>query len=81
VSQSLTIPQRFHAWLLEHAEETILRWIFRSAVLVTLGGLAVDLASINGWISYSDPAVAPAEIRENSPALNLPRLVPTFLGS
>jgi hypothetical protein len=78
VSQSFTIRQRFHAWLLEHAEETILGWIFRSAVLVTLGVLAVDLASINGWIFYSDPAAAPAEISENSPALNLPRLVPSI---
>jgi hypothetical protein len=78
VSQSLTIRQRFHVWLLEHAEEAILRWIFRSAVLVALGVLAVDLASINGWIFYSDPAVVPAEISENSPALNLRRLVPSI---
>src|SRR5260370_14173236 len=78
VSQSFTIQQRFHAWLLEHAEETILRWIFRSAVLVALSVLAVDLASINGWIIYPDPAVAPVEIREDSPALNLPRLVPSI---
>jgi len=79
VSQSFTIQQRFHGWLSEHAEETILRWIFRSAVLVALGVLAVDLASINGWIIYPDPAVAPAEIREeDSPALNLPRLVPSI---
>ncbi len=78
VSQSLTIPQRFHAWLLERAEQTILRWIFRSAVLVALSVLAVDLANINGWIIYSDPAAAPAEIGEDSPALNLPRLVPSI---
>jgi hypothetical protein len=78
VSQSFTIRQRFHAWLLEHAEETILRWIFRSAVVVTLGVLAVDLANINGWIIYPDRAVAPAEIREDSPALSLPGLVPSI---
>jgi hypothetical protein len=77
VSQSLTIQQRFRAWLLEHAEETILRWIFRGAVLVALGVLVVDLASINGWIIYPDPAVAPAEIGEE-PALSLPRLVPSI---
>jgi hypothetical protein len=74
VPQSLTIRQRFRFWLLENAEETVLRWIFRSAVLVALGVLVVDLASINGWIIYPDPAVAPAEIREDSPALNLPGL-------
>ena len=55
-----------------------MRWIFRSAVLVALGVLAVDLASINGWIIYPDPAVAPAEIGADSPALNLPRLVPSI---
>ena len=80
MSQSFTIHQRFHAWLLEHAEETILRWIFRSAVLVALSGLAVDLASINGWMIYPDPAGGPLEIRENSPVLNLPRLVPSIFG-
>src|ERR1700732_2317803 len=63
---------------MEHAEETILRWIFRSAILVALGVLAVALASINGWIIYPDPAVTPAEIREDSPALNLPRLLPSI---
>jgi len=73
------MPQRFHAWLSEHAEEIILRWIFRSAVLVAIAVLAVNLASINGWIIYPDPAVAPAEIREDSPALILPRLAPSIL--
>lgn len=76
MSQSITIPQRFRAWLLEHAEETVLRWIFRSAILVALGVLAVYVANINGWIIYPDPAVTPAEIREDSPVLNLPRLLP-----
>ncbi|HWF48695.1 MAG TPA: hypothetical protein VG168_16935 [Bryobacteraceae bacterium] len=56
------MPQRLYAWLSEHAEEMILRWTFRSAVLVVIAVLAVNLASINGWIIYPDPAVAPAEI-------------------
>src|ERR1700730_3131498 len=80
--QSFTIRQRLHAWLLEHAEETVLRWIFRSAVLVAIGVLAVDLASLNGWIVYSDPATTPTEIREDAPALKLPSLpniVPSIL--
>ncbi|MDB5609394.1 MAG: hypothetical protein JWP25_6294 [Bradyrhizobium sp.] len=55
-----------------------MRWIFRSAILVVLGVLAVDLANINGWIIYPDPAVTPAEIREDSPAPNLPRLLPSI---
>jgi len=56
----------------------VLRWIFRSAVLAAIAGLAFDLASINGWIIYPDPAV-PAELREDLPALNLPSLVPSIL--
>jgi hypothetical protein len=63
---------------LEHAEEMVLRWIFRSAVLVAIAGFAFDLASINGWIIYPDPTV-PAEVSEDLPALNLPRLVPSIL--
>ena len=71
---------RFHAWLLEHADEAILRWIFRSAVLVAIGALAIDLASVNGWIVYPDPMTMPAEIGEDSPALKLPGL-PNILPS
>jgi hypothetical protein len=55
VSQAFTIPQRIHAWLLEHAEETIFRWIFRSAVLVAVCVLAIDLASINEMDHLSRP--------------------------
>jgi hypothetical protein len=80
VPQSSTTSQRFRAWLSEHAEEMILRWIFRSALLVVIGGLALELASINGWIIYPDPATAaPAEIEQGSAALNLPMLSPSIL--
>jgi hypothetical protein len=79
MAQSSTIQQRFHAWLTDHADEAILRWIFRSALLVTIAVLAVDLASINGWIVYPDPATTPTEIREDLPTLNLPSLVPSIL--
>jgi hypothetical protein len=68
-----------HAWLLENAEEIILRWIFRSALLVTIALLAFNLAEMQGWIVYPDRAIAPAEIREDSPALNLPGILPSIL--
>ena len=74
------MPQRFHAWLLENAEKIILRWIFRSALLVAIAVLAVDLAGTQGWIVFPDPAATPpAEIREDSPALKLPGIVPSIL--
>jgi hypothetical protein len=79
VSQSSTIRQRFHVWLLEHADDAILRWIFRSFILVSIAMLAAELASSQGWIVYPDAAVTPAELQPGSPALNLPRLLPQVL--
>src|SRR5438270_742885 len=73
------MQQRFHAWLSEHAEEASLRWIFRSALAVTIALLAFDLAGMNGWIVSPDPATTPAEIREDPPALKLPGMVPSIL--
>src|SRR5213595_2274192 len=45
------MQQRFHVWLLDRADEAILRWIFRSIVMVTIAVLAVDLATTQGWIA------------------------------
>jgi hypothetical protein len=73
------MQQRFHAWLAERADEAILRWIFRVVVTVTIAVLAVDLASMQGWLANAEPAAIPAEIREDSPALNLPNLVPSII--
>src|SRR6266478_8384903 len=71
--------ERFSAWLSERADETILRWIFRSVVMVTIAVLAVDLAGTQGWIADSDAAATPAEITPGSPALNLPNMLPSIL--
>jgi hypothetical protein len=78
MSQSSTMQRRFHSWLTDKADEAVLRWIFRGVLTVTIAMLAVDLAGINGWIALPDPAT-PAEIRENSPALDLPGMVPSIL--
>jgi hypothetical protein len=79
MSQSSTLQQRFHAWLSDHADEAVLRWIFRAVLTVTIAVLAVDLASMNGWIVIPDSAASPAEIREDSPAFSLPGIVPSIL--
>jgi hypothetical protein len=79
MSQTLTPGQRLHAWLADSADQAILRWIFRCTLAVTITVLAVDLASMQGWIALPDPAAAPAELREDSPTLNLPSLVPSIL--
>ena len=66
--------ERFHTWLSDRADEAILRWIFRSAVTITIVVLAVDLAGTQGWIANPSPAATPAEIELGSPALNFPSL-------
>jgi hypothetical protein len=73
--QSSTMQQRFHAWLSDHADETALRWIFRSVVTVTIIVLAVDLAGMNGLLG--NPELA--EITQEQPSLNLPSIVPSVL--
>src|SRR5712672_1024779 len=66
--------ERFSAWLSDRADEAILRWIFRSLVMVTIAVLAVDRAGTQGWIATPGPAATPAEIEVGSPALNFPSL-------
>ena len=56
-----------------------MRWIFRSVVTVTIAVLAVDLISMNGWIANPDAAATPAELKQGSPTLDLPSLVPSIL--
>jgi hypothetical protein len=77
MSRSYPLQQRFQAWLAYSADEAILRWIFRSALAVTVTVLALDVASMQGWTGSPDPAAGPAET--SSPALNLPSLVPPIL--
>jgi hypothetical protein len=73
--QSVTTAQRFHGWLSGNPDEQILRWIFRSIVAVTIGALAADLATSQGWIGASDPGAGPME--RISPGLDPP--VPSIL--
>src|ERR1700694_4574385 len=71
--------ERFHAWLSGSADEAILRWIFRSVVMVTIAVLAVDLASMQGWIADPGRAATPAESELGSPALIRPSMLPSIL--
>jgi hypothetical protein len=77
--QFSSMQQRFFVWLSDNLDEAILRWIFGSVVTVTIAVLAVDLASMNGWGANPDLAATPAEIKQDSPALDLPSMVPSIL--
>jgi hypothetical protein len=78
MSRSSTLRQRFHAWLSDDADEAVLRWIFRGVLTVTIVALAADLARMEGWTADPDAAASPAEIGEDSPALD-PGMVPSIL--
>jgi hypothetical protein len=73
------IGRRFEAWVLDRGEQHLLRWIFRSTLIATVAVLALDLADQRGPGAERDSAAAPAEIREDAPALNLPSLLPSIL--
>src|SRR5450755_2308412 len=77
--QSSSMQQRFFVLLADNPGEAILRWIFRVVVTVTIAALAVDLAGMNGWGARPDPAATPAEIRQASPTLDFPSMVPSIL--
>src|SRR4051812_49161172 len=77
MSRSPTIQQRFHGWLSDHPDESILRWLFRSLVTVTVAVLAFDLAGINGW-SGAKPTPG-LETPQAAPEFNLPSAVPSIL--
>src|SRR6266850_5427735 len=79
MSQSSTMQRRFQTWLSDNPDEAILRWIFRSVVMVTIAVLAIDLAGMNGWGAYADLAAEPAEIKQDSPALDPPGMMPSIL--
>jgi hypothetical protein len=79
MSQSSTTQRRFQTWLSANPDEAILRWIFRSVVMVTIAVLAIDLAGMNGWTANADLAAAPAEIKQDSPALDHPGSMPSIL--
>lgn len=74
-----TISERFHHWLSDRADETMLRWIFRGLVTVIVAALAADLAGANGWIAPPDPAALPAEIKRDASTLDLPSVLPSIL--
>lgn len=70
--------QRFHAWLADHPDDSILRFIFRSVVLVTVAVLALDLATMNGWLQPQDIGLTPAETKA-SPSLSVPAILAPLL--
>lgn len=72
---SAAFRNRVNAFLAGNPDETVLRWILRSVVMITAIVLAADLAGMNGWIGAPDPA---AEVRRDAPSLDLPSILPSI---
>lgn len=75
MSSSSILTRRFQAWLSDNPDEAMLRFIFRSVLTITVVVLALDLAGMNGYLRNPEPA----EIKPESPALDLPGMLPTVL--
>jgi hypothetical protein len=77
MSPSPNLMQRLSAWLPDNPDETVLRWIFRCVVSVTVAVLAADLAGMNASVGNPDSSeVRPESAAPASPALLPPLLAP-----
>src|SRR5690348_17318778 len=79
MSQSSITQQRLHRWLVEDADEAMLRWIFRVVLVVTMAVPAFDLAHRQGWIAGSDSPASPVEITDEDAPPSTPSLMPSLL--
>lgn len=79
MSQSMSIGQRFQGWLSNNPDESVLRWLFRSVVIVTITVLGLDLAGMNGLLPHPELTGAPSEGTRSSPILDLPTITPSVL--
>jgi hypothetical protein len=78
MATSPTFNQRFHAWLSDNPDDSILRFIFRGIVVVTVAALALDLATMNGWMKPEDIGLTPHETKA-SPGLSVPAILAPLL--
>jgi hypothetical protein len=79
VARSSTLQQRLSAWVADNPDEAILRWIFRSVLVVTIAVLAADLAGMLGQTVNAGATAGPAEFGQNALPLHLPNLAPAIL--
>ncbi|CCE02708.1 hypothetical protein [Bradyrhizobium sp. STM 3809] len=61
------LNQRIKAWLAGHPDESLLRWVFRTILVVAVGALAADLVESNGVRVSSDAAPPPLDVQRDPP--------------
>ncbi|CCD86378.1 conserved protein of unknown function [Bradyrhizobium sp. ORS 285] len=58
------LNRRVHAWLADNPDESILRWVFRTILVVTIVVLAADLIELNDPRASSEAASPQLDIRK-----------------
>jgi hypothetical protein len=78
---SSTFHQRVHAWLAGNPDDQVLRWLFRSVVVVTVAVLGVDLANMTGLTDGVRDGLVPSQTQTSSPASpdTAPSIFPAIL--
>ncbi|GLH79161.1 hypothetical protein SSBR45G_40700 [Bradyrhizobium sp. SSBR45G] len=61
------LNQRLHAWLAGNPDESILRWVFRTILVITVAILAADLIDQNGPRVASDAAPPQLDSQRDQP--------------
>lgn len=71
---------KFRSWLAGNPDDQVLRWIFRTLIVVTVAVLGVDLANMNGVLNISDSASTPSP-QTSSPSMHesSPGIIPSIL--
>ncbi|UFZ03190.1 hypothetical protein LQG66_28715 [Bradyrhizobium ontarionense] len=71
------LNRRIHAWLSDNPDESILRWVFRTILVVTVAVLVADLVELNAPAVSSDAAPPQLDIQREQP--DLPAEPPSVL--
>lgn len=77
---SPTLSEKFQAWLAGNPDDQVLRWIFRTLIVVTVAVLGVDLASMSGVLNMPDSSSAqsPQTSTPSAPDSS-PGIIPSIL--
>jgi len=73
------LNRRLQAWLADNPDESILRWVFRTMLVVTIAVLAADLVEINDQHGSGGTALPELELQQGQPASDSPSVLAPLL--
>ncbi len=69
------LNRRFQAWLADNPDESVLRWVFRTVLVITIAVLAADLVEMNAPRGSADAASPQLEPQQGQPASDWPSVL------